>query len=526
MQDRQANRSRTLKDVNAKLPEDFSIHLRDLLERMTPSKKTSYLREVCFSKFVSTNTAPSDVRRNRAVFKWLCAEQNNAATNDRLQLTPDGFQILPRVLWTDFVTKCRDVVRTVIEDVPPDDSLIGIFSGGASTSRGRTVSHPANKYLGKADVTESAKGLFEDLLLSEMPGWQEYRTDTDLIRVVPGNIMFTVPKTTDIDRCACKEPDLNMFMQKGLGGAIRRALKRNGIDLNDQSRNRDLAREGSITGALATLDLSSASDSVTTGLVELLLPDVWFSYLNQLRSPYTDVFGELHCNEMFSSMGNGFTFELESLLFYAIARTTAYFRGISGVVSVYGDDIIVPSTLAEDLAHVLGYCGFEVNPSKSFWSGTFRESCGGHYDGGDDITPIYVKSPVTDLVSLIHLGNSLRKWAASQASWLEEEVFPLWEQIRDRVPPRFWGGRDLSSKEALVTPHLPRKRLMPITRRVGTDTGGYVLWLNATMNRSSGGCVETSTRSVDCGRFRVRPNATPYTWLTTPLFEQEWQSEK
>nr|APG77225.1 hypothetical protein [Hubei levi-like virus 5] len=523
MQDRQASRSRTLKDVNVKLPEDFSIHLRDLLERMTPSKKTSYLREVCFSKFVSTDTQPADVRRNRAVFKWLCAEQNNAATNDRLELTPDGFQILPRVLWSDFVSKCRDVVRTVIGDVPSEDALIGIFSGGASTSRGRTVSHPANKYLGKADVTESAKGLFEDLL-KDMPGWLGYRGDAEELRVVPGNIMFTVPKTTDIDRCACKEPDINMFMQKGLGGEIRRGLKRHKIDLNDQSINRDLARIGSITGDLATLDLSSASDSVTTGLVELLLPTVWYSYLSMLRSPYTDVFGELHRNEMFSSMGNGFTFELESLLFYAIARTTAYFRGVSGVISVYGDDIIVPSILAEDLTWVLGYCGFEVNPSKSYWFGTFRESCGGHYDGGIDITPFYVKKPVTDLVSLIHLGNSLRKWAGS-SGWMDEEVYPLWKTIKELVPERFWGGRDLASKEALVTSDLPRKKLLPITRRVETGTGGYILWLNATMNRMTDGCVETSTRSIDCGRYRVRPNATPYTSMTTPLFEEEWQSE-
>lgn len=524
MQQRKTKSSKPKIDLNSKLTEDYSLLLRDLLERLEPSRRNLYLREVCFSKFVSSDTAPADVRRQRAVNKWLAAERNNEATNDRLAITHDGYQILPRVCWSSFVIKCREVVSSILGDMPPEDSLIGIFSGGASTSRGRTSSHPALKYLGKADVTAPAMSIFLDLL-EDMPGWSCNRSDVDTLDVVPGNIMFTVPKTSDIDRCACKEPDINMFLQKGIGGAIRRALRRVGVDLNDQSVNRNYARKGSIDGSLATLDLSSASDSVTTGLVELLLPDIWFSVLNQLRSPVTDVFGEPHRNEMFSSMGNGFTFELESLLFYAIARTTAYFRGISGSISVYGDDIIVPNDLAQDLSWVLGYCGFEVNASKSFWTGSFRESCGGHYDGGVDITPFYVKAPTSDLQSLIHLGNSMRQWAGNgplgPLGFCDSDLYPLWEKIRDTVPKRFWGGRNLASKDALVTPDLPRMKLTPITKRLDNGTGGYVLWLNATMNRLTDGCVEASTRSKESGRFRARPNTTPYIWLTTPSFLEE-----
>jgi hypothetical protein len=315
-----------------------------------------------------------------------------------------------------------------------------------------------------------------------------------------------------------------MFIQKGLGGAIRRGLRRQGIDLNDQSRNRDLAHQGSITGLLATLDLSSASDSVTVGLVQLLMPPIWYGYLADVRSPITDVFGELHRNEMFSSMGNGFTFELESLLFYVLARTTAYFRGISGVISVYGDDIICPTALTHDLVWVLSYTGFEVNSSKSFWEGPFRESCGGHYYDGRDITPFYVKAPVTDLISLIHLGNAVRKWA-SHDFFIDEEVYPLWAQIRDMVPKQFWGGRDLSSTEALVTGDLPRKRIVSVTSRHSNGTGGYVLWLNATMNREKlNDGVETSSRTVSRSLFRVRPNATPYTHMTSPCWEAEWRT--
>lgn len=454
--------------------------------------------------------------------KWLSAERTNEETNLRLNHTCEEFNILPHITWREFVSFARKLTESIIGPLPTWDSVFGIFSGGASTSRPRTASHPALKYIGKADITAHARPLFEQML-EEMPVWAGLFDLSDL-REVEGNVMFVVPKNADIDRCACKEPDINMFIQKGLGGAIRHGLKRVGIDLNDQSRNQQLAREGSINGLLSTLDLSSASDSVTYGLVELLMPDIWFSYLNMVRSPVTDVFGEQHRNEMFSSMGNGFTFELESLLFYVLARTTAYFRGVSGVISIYGDDIIVPVDLTHDLRWVLSYFGFTVNSEKSFWEGPFRESCGGHYYNGLDVTPFYVKGPVRDLQGLIHLGNAVRKWASRNVDIIVDDlVYDLWCRIRDLVPKRFWGGRDLDSKEALVSADLPNRRLVPDPgKKISTGDGGYLLWLNATMARTrETGDVQTSLRSRDTGKFRVRPNHTPYFTLHSPFFLEE-----
>jgi len=289
-----------------------------------------YLKRVFLSKYCSQDTAPPVVRRQRAINKWLATERNNEATNDRILTTPADYNILPRVRFDDFVDKVRQIIASIIGEVPPFESLIGDFSGGASTSRTRASSHPALKFLGKADVTPAAMDIFLDLL-DDMPLWRQQREETEsYLNLVPGNVLFTVPKNHDIDRCACKEPDLNMFMQKGLGDYIAKCLRRVGIDLNDQSKNRDLAREGSINGLLATIDLSSASDSVSSGLVELLLPDIWFSLLDSIRSPVTIIDGEEHTNAMFSSMGNGFTFELESLIFYSIARASAYFMGDKG----------------------------------------------------------------------------------------------------------------------------------------------------------------------------------------------------
>jgi len=446
--------------------------------------KTDYLRSQFLTKYVSHDTAPADVRKNQAIFKWLLTERENEATADRLLITPEEYNILPRVAYGDFVEFCRTLIRDIIGDIPPDEALLGSFSGGASTSRNRTQSHPASKYLGKAHVTARALEIFQ---LAKVGTIFEDLTETGALslEVVPGNVMFTVPKNADIDRVACKEPDINMLMQKGIGGFISRQLRRTGINLNDQSINRKLAHEGSVTGQLATLDLSSASDSVSSELVALLLPEIWFSTLDAIRSQVTIIDGEEHCNHMFSSMGNGFTFELESMIFLVLARATAYFTGTRGIISVYGDDIICPSAMSQDLAFVLSYFGFQVNPKKSFHEGPFRESCGGHYHLGLDITPFYIREPISTIDQLIHVANSLREWARVEGlSVLDPEVEEIWQWLKSHVPECLWGGVDTAFKYQLVSNDVPKYRLSEETKTTNTSEGGYYHWLNATRDRT------------------------------------------
>ena len=210
-----------------------------------------------------------------------------------------------------------------------------------------------------------------------------------LARVVPGNIFFTVPKNAETDRGACKEPDWNMFFQKGIGDYIRARLKRVGCDLDDQTLNQRLARAGSIDGSLATIDLSAASDSNSISLVERIVPFELYRVMDDLRSPVTMLpSGEYYTPNMFSSMGNGFTFELESLLFLSLTRAVTSLFRIPGRISVYGDDIIAPTKCIPVLLDLLGYCGHRPNTDKTFHTGFFRESCGKHYFHGNDVTPI------------------------------------------------------------------------------------------------------------------------------------------
>jgi len=495
------------------IPTSLTTFLVDEINRLQSSVKTDYLKETFLSKYVSNETDPAPIRRQRAIEKWLWTEVDNEATNERILNTHGDFNILPRVAFGGFVDWCRDFIRDTIGETPPVEALLGAFSGGASTSRQRTSSQPGSKYLGIAHTTERCLGIFSSLE-DEMPGWPIGKGVISP-EVVPGNVLFTVPKKTEIDRVACKEPDLNMFIQKGIGNYFRRCLRRTGINLNDQSINRSLAHRGSVTGSLATLDLSSASDSVTEGLCALFLPEIWYTHLDAVRCHVTVIDGEEHRNQMFSSMGNGFTFELESLLFFTIAKAVAFFTGTRGVISVYGDDIICPVQLCENLEWVLRWFGFTVNSEKSCVEGPFRESCGGHYWNGLDVTPFYIRAPIESLVDVIDVANKLRQWASVDGcSILDPEVESIWLHLKHLVPQCLWGGEDTSFKYRLVSYDIGTHRLSEKRKRVSAGLGGYYHWLNATWDRdfSSDG-IETSsftvTRPSDLSLKKVRKPTVP-----------------
>ncbi|DAD52465.1 RNA-directed RNA polymerase [ssRNA phage SRR5466728_3] len=212
--------------------------------------------------------------------------------------------------------------------------------------------------------------------------------------IVEDGRFTTVPKTVKTLRPIEIQPTLNLFFQKGVGMYIRRQLQKNGINLDDQSRNQVLAALAFANG-YSTIDLANASDTVTRELVRHLLPEEWYDYLNDIRTHSICVDGSSRKLERFSAMGNGFTFELESLIFYAIASAVRDDLGAyDAVVSVYGDDIIVSRNIAEKLVSYLDSLGFTVNKDKTFIDGSFYESCGKHYFNGVDVTPIYQKEAI------------------------------------------------------------------------------------------------------------------------------------
>jgi len=247
------------------------------------------------------------------------------------------------------------------------------------------------------------------------------------------NITF-VPKTAKTHRSIAVEPLLNGYVQKGIDIEMRRLLRKVNIDLTDQTPNQILAYAGSLGGPnpYCTIDLAAASDSLATEVVRDLLPPDWFEFLSSVRSPWYNLQGQDYRYEKFCSMGNGFCFPLQTLVFasvcHAALRETG---GRAGSFAVYGDDIIVPQNVALLVIERLRDLGFKTNEDKTFVTGTFRESCGRDWYQGQDVRPVYLKERITDIRQLCSLHNST--WRSAATSILFEETREVLRTFRPEL---------------------------------------------------------------------------------------------
>jgi hypothetical protein len=276
----------------------------------------------------------------------------------------------------------------------------------------------------------------------------------DDIHIVEGSRFSFVPKDDSTSRLIAIEPSLNMFYQLGLGRLLEERLTSFfGLDITSQPQiNQEAALVGSVTDDLATLDLSNASDSIGLPMLKWALPRWVYDLLCILRSPKGDLMGEQSELNMVSTMGNGFTFPLETLIFSCVVVAcikshrqqpvrpyTCYLdrEGESpiGYWGVFGDDIICHSRVARRVIRLLGLLGFEVNSDKSFIEGVFRESCGRDFFRGHDVRGVYIKRLGTR-ESLYVAINGLNVWSAKTGINLPKTVGRLVRSAgRFFVPP-------------------------------------------------------------------------------------------
>lgn len=397
---------------------------RKLLLDTNPDERISR----AFDKFLETET---QCKRNKESILWDLDRVSARVLLRAQQITAD---VLGELDLSDWWKYCE-------------------FTGGASTSRSRAEASPAFKY--DTSIVPDVTPLALPYLLSWLAGADEAyvtflgynhllndglssdRAQRPFYRVVPGGRMNFVPKDWDIDRVTLSEPDWNMFLQKGVGVYIRKRLKSlTPIDLTDQTRNQRLAFAGSLSGSLGTIDLSSASDTISMGFVKLLVPADWFEVLYCLRSPTYVKDGEYHTLHKMCSMGNGYTFELESLLFYALTQAVVdVLSPCDKRVAVYGDDIIAASSVCGYLQFILEKCGFAVNTKKSYWGAIpFRESCGRHFMHGVDCSPVYVKHELSDPIYLQQFLNQFARWASYP---YDPRYAGLIDEIANRLPSSY-----------------------------------------------------------------------------------------
>ena len=250
-------------------------------------------------------------------------------------------------------------------------------------------------------------------------------------RIVEGSTLSTVPKDKDRNRTICTEPTLNMFYQLGVKQILENILaKRYHYSMVTQpDANKALARLASIDGSFATIDLKNASDSISIDLVRYLLPKAEFENLSAIRSPTTFVDGVPHTLNMFSTMGNGFTFPLLILMFCAMLRVAyrernqkfrnRYYKQQDHIFltkdttyGVFGDDIICKTDVVDTVFHMLSASGFIVNHDKSYTTGPFRESCGGDYHQGFNVRGVYIRK-LDNEEDVYSVFNRLNMWSCN-----------------------------------------------------------------------------------------------------------------
>lgn len=328
------------------------------------------------------------------------------ATNDRLG----------RLDWSSdswLVQELRDIVHEMFAnfEINEDDWSL---TKGATFDRDQS---PVEKLL-------SAEKVFPDLLGVGLGTPITNLADGATVPPYHYNRMRSVPKSYKANRNIAIEPAWIGVKSRPVALAIERCLP-DWCNIHDQTHNQELCRIGSVDNSLATIDLSAASDSVSTRLCELVLPDRVFSAVRAVTSwtespRYTKktLYNITRSYHMISTMGNRVTFPLECAIFCSITTLACRLSGISPAADrfgVYGDDIIVPTELADLLISLLEIFGFVVNSDKSFYGNEFfRESCGVEYLHGYEISSLYwprkaldpTKESYASIISMQHAFHS------------------------------------------------------------------------------------------------------------------------
>ena len=289
-----------------------------------------------------------------------------------------------------------------------------------------------------------------------------------------------VPKDSRGPRVISCEPAAMMFIQQGLMRKLYHQIENHPytsgrINFSDQSKNQKRAQEASINDLWATLDLKDASDRVSLQLVREVFPDEWVQALEACRSEYTLLpDGRKIKLNKFAPMGSACCFPVEALVFWACAvamlrldrgrridgawrdydyendfssnpdpkrvyseRRRAYQSNLKIAKSwipdllVYGDDIICRSSDSKLVMDGLELIGLKVNRDKSYVVGPFRESCGGDYHLGMDVTPVRIRKRLTSVGTGLQASADLANEFIAKFGY--EESHKLIREIEDAV---------------------------------------------------------------------------------------------
>lgn len=369
-----------------------------------------------------------------------CARANRRLLHRENLQTNNAVWELPDVWIDDFLVNLKTEVKAILGRLP--NSLDVRFGPGSTFNDRRPLHLVPDKMSSTPTTTTKAIALLPFVYQTAWGRAWLSGPSRGGFSIVRGDRFASVTKDGTKNRGIGIGPSLLVPLQLALGREIRTRLARWGLDLDQgQETHKRVACEASLTGLYATIDLSSASDTVCYQIVRLTTSEAWFSTLDALRAPFVRHKGGVwHRLSKFSAMGNGYTFELETLLFGAIVAVCMRLHGIQPRpgknLHVFGDDIICPSEVAPTVLSALRFLGFTPNRKKTFLDGSFRESCGGDYFDGEPVRAHYVKEEPTEPHQIIALANGLRRAMSRfhRRDVVHKRLLRVWHRLLDSLP--------------------------------------------------------------------------------------------
>jgi hypothetical protein len=370
-----------------------------------------------------------------------------------------------------YIPKLKRVIRRWLRDIDLQGLVPGHGPGTTSEGYDNTFDKYQNWYITPGINILSHK---YDLWVS----------DTAELRKAPAAKVVLVPKNWKTPRLISAEPMPHQWAQQALMKRLytyfkRHKYLRHRLPLQDQTCNQYYAYMGSVCPGWATIDLSSASDSVSLAMVkDLFRGTKIYEYLLLTRTNRAMV-GNLVVNlKKFAPMGSALSFPIESLIFAACCEVACSMADLPGRYSVYGDDIAINYKAVPYLFDILESLNFQVNKEKSFFDPLipFRESCGKEYYAGVDVTPLYYRieayRAATSYDSAIQLCNSAQENGYSHLrAHLIMKALPhvehLW--VTPEITDRVRGGIYTTGDSSKITIRDPKThQLCWIPRVFGT----------------------------------------------------------
>lgn len=320
-----------------------------------------------------------------------------------------------------------------------------------------------------------------------------------------------VPKKFDSLRGITLNTLIGTFISGAIGNVMAKRLKDYGLNIKKlQEKHGVYARIFSNTRTHATADLSLASQSITKQHIDCLFSVDWADAMEEGRIKLINLAGDVHRTPTYAGMGIGFTFPLQTILFYSLLEAIRTLTKTQGFVSVYGDDLVYPRRIHRYVSAILPRLNFILNEDKTYVEENFRESCGSDFYRGVDVRPFsyegrYREHSRTSHAAFLYtvMNGLLTRWDKCEIPktilFLEKELMSIGDILL--VPPFY----PVFSGLRVEHPRVPVPWYMPVSRPKFQN-----LYFKGQRTSSGQWIVESITP-----RREYRPvfSTKPYYWL-------------